>query len=163
MVLRTLDLSRCGLSSPKTCSLLAGALRASLSLKEVPLVCTPGWCTGPPQLQDRTVEPPPLLLSPFSAPPVNPRPDFFFSRALWRSLYPQLDISHNPIGDGGAEAIAAVLRPAGDVRCLLERLNLRRCGIGPRGGSALCEATAGNEQLRSLNLTGNICMDDAAG
>ena len=75
----------------------------------------------------------------------------------------ELDLSGNAIGDGGAARLASVLRPRGDIFCGLERLNLRRCGIGPEGGAALCDAFAGSETIREVVLTGNIFADDNVG
>jgi hypothetical protein len=67
---------------------------------------------------------------------------------------------NNLLGDDGACCVANVLK---DTFCSLERLSLRRCGIGPKGGAAVCDACSSNDTLRVLNLTGNPFGDEAVG
>lgn len=73
-----------------------------------------------------------------------------------------LDLSFNPLGDGGAEALAEALRPTDFAFCTLERLVLRRCRVGARGAVALGRSLRGNETLHVLNLSGNRVGDPGA-
>ena len=75
----------------------------------------------------------------------------------------EITLSLNPLGDPGAHLLASVLKPSGALFCPLVSLDLRRCGIGPAGGAALCDALSSNESLRSLNLTGNLFCNDVMG
>jgi Ran GTPase-activating protein (RanGAP) involved in mRNA processing and transport len=95
---------------------------------------------------------------------VDPRTALLLQQALKVSLsLRELSLARNPLGDAGARLLASVLQPSGALFCPLVALDLRRCAIGPAGGAALCDALAGNEVLRSLNLTGNLFCDAATG
>ncbi|KEY65381.1 hypothetical protein S7711_04278 [Stachybotrys chartarum IBT 7711] len=60
------------------------------------------------------------------------------------SLY----MSMNPLGDGGARALADALREAPQ----LTRLSLQSVGVSTQGAVALCEALTGHAGIRTLDL-----------
>lgn len=66
-----------------------------------------------------------------------------------------VDLSYNNIGDEGAAALGAALKPNNTFFSVVEKLVLRRCSIGEKGGAALGAALVGNRVLYHLNLSGN--------
>lgn len=84
--------------------------------------------------QERTL----TALGPINTPP-SPAPD--------------LDVSHNAIGDAGAASLGALLTEGTPVR--LEALQAEACGVGPEGVAALLRSVSKSSRMRFLDLSGN--------
>ena len=67
----------------------------------------------------------------------------------------EVDLSNNNIGNEGALALADSIKPSTRGYCTVQKLSLRRCGIGEEGITALGQALCGNESMRLVNVTGN--------
>ena len=78
-----------------------------------------------------------------------------------------LNLSHNPLGDKGAKALAEMLEgngaeSSGTVNTTLEHVDLSWCLIGPVGAQHLAQALCVNTSVKTLDLSRNRLGDEGA-
>ena len=169
--LEHIDLSNCSIG-PAGAQRLAQALRVNTSVKTLKLSCNPLGDEGAKALAEMlggnraessgtvTLEHVDLSIC-----RIGPAGAQRLAQALRvNTSVKTLKLTHNPLGDEGAMAIAEMLKRKNSrtVYTSLEHIDLSNCSIEPAGAQHLAQALRVNTSVKTLKLTHNPLGDEGA-